>query len=185
MSDFVGEAVAQRLEGEETAWALGGDHHRLRCCGAGLPPPARSERAGRVLRPASDAARLARPFADRLAPRARAALPLEPVERFPVSLPMASRCARRACRPCRPRDRDVMTSWLSSSVERSIDEGQIATLRLRPLHPGHRSVQPQRHAAIRARVAAIRTHQEALDYIREVGERASSAREAQTDRVAL
>jgi hypothetical protein len=68
--------------------------------------------------------------------------------------------------------------------DRSIDEGQVAAFLnaayVQDIELSDRSRRP----AIPARGTAIRTHQEAVDYMREVGERASRARKAQTARIA-
>jgi phospholipase C len=80
--------------------------------------------------------------------------------------------------------RTVATSAAQASApNRSIDENQIAAFVYAAYAQDIELSDPSQHPAIRARVAAIRTHQHALDYMRDVAARASTARKAQAARM--
>jgi len=66
----------------------------------------------------------------------------------------------------------------------SIDEGQIAGFLYAAFAQDIEISPPDQHAAIRARVAAIRTHQEAFDYMRDVAARVGAARQRRSARIA-
>jgi phospholipase C len=66
----------------------------------------------------------------------------------------------------------------------SIDEGQIAGFLYAAFAQDIEISTPDQHAAIRARVAAIRTHQEAFDYMRDVAARVDAARQRRPARIA-
>jgi len=79
--------------------------------------------------------------------------------------------------------RTVTTSPAQASAPtRSIDENQIAAFVYAAYAQDIELSHPSQHPTIRARVAAIRTHQQALDYMRDVAARACTARNAQAAR---
>jgi phospholipase C len=82
-----------------------------------------------------------------------------------------------------PRRRKPTTPPTPSAPKRSIDEGQAAGFLYAAYTQDIELSPPSRHAAIRARVAAIRTHQQAFDYMRDVAGRVAVARKTQAARM--
>jgi phospholipase C len=71
-----------------------------------------------------------------------------------------------------------------SRPDASIDEGQIAGFVYAAFTQDIEISPPDQRPAIRARVAGIRTHQQAFDYIRDVGARVAVARQRRPARIA-
>jgi hypothetical protein len=71
-----------------------------------------------------------------------------------------------------------------SRPDASIDEGQIAGFVYAAFTQDIEISPPDQQPAIRARVAGIRTHQQAFDYIRDVGARVAVARQRRPARIA-